>query len=353
MKFNNKTIKEAVNEWCDDKEKAETKYGHISAWDTSEVTDMSDLFKRKLEFNQDIGSWNVSKVTNMEYMFYCAESFNQDIGGWDVSNVTNIQAMFYAAESFNQDIGSWDFSKVTKGLSFENSNLEVVEIYYENSGNSALFNEVKFTFEIDDFINDFGAEPVEGVEFDFDDTYVSINHELLELDWILDSAMKWEAESKFVFIRKNENYIEELNKYVFEITISANFLENSNDKSWENDSENENIWSKSYYLYGDYYESEKEGILLSDEDVKRLDSYSVDIIDVKYEAHEFWRYEDFININNYLTKTDCCFENGQRKIDGQYENFEKTGVWKKYDKNGNIIEEVEYENGELVENEQL
>ena len=54
MKFNNETIKEAVNEWCDDKEKAETKYGHISAWDTSEVTDMSGLFEDKLEFNCNV-----------------------------------------------------------------------------------------------------------------------------------------------------------------------------------------------------------------------------------------------------------------------------------------------------------
>ena len=41
MKFNNETLRAAVKEWLDDESKAEKKYGHISDWDTSEVTDMS------------------------------------------------------------------------------------------------------------------------------------------------------------------------------------------------------------------------------------------------------------------------------------------------------------------------
>ena len=40
MKFNNETLRAAVKEWLDDESKAEKKYGHISDWDTSEVTDM-------------------------------------------------------------------------------------------------------------------------------------------------------------------------------------------------------------------------------------------------------------------------------------------------------------------------
>ena len=89
-----------------------------------------------------------TRVTNMGTLFKDKLTFNINISNWDVSNVISFGEMFRGAQAFNQDIGSWDFSKVTKGLSFENSNLEVVEIYYENSGNSALFNEVKFTFEI-------------------------------------------------------------------------------------------------------------------------------------------------------------------------------------------------------------
>ena len=125
MKFNNKTLKKAVKEWLKDATKAESKYGHISSWDTSGVTDMSTLFKDAEEFNDDIGSWDVSNVTNMKEMFkgeYHKETrtFNQDIGGWDTSNVTDMSNMFAYCESFNQDIGRWDVSNVTdmNGLFF-------------------------------------------------------------------------------------------------------------------------------------------------------------------------------------------------------------------------------------------
>ena len=112
MKFNNKTIRKAVKEWLDNEELAEKKYGHISSWDVSNVTNMEGLFEWA-SFNQPIGNWDVSNVTNMKCMFFDAESFNQPIGDWDVSNVTNMLKMFHYAESFNQLIGDWDVSNVT------------------------------------------------------------------------------------------------------------------------------------------------------------------------------------------------------------------------------------------------
>ena len=66
IKFNNETLRTAVKEWLEDNREAEAKYGHISNWDTSEVTDMSE-------------------------MFYDAEAFNQPISVWDVGNVTDVQ----------------------------------------------------------------------------------------------------------------------------------------------------------------------------------------------------------------------------------------------------------------------
>ena len=86
----------------------------IGTWNVSNVTDMKQMFDKAKSFNQDIGEWNVSNVTDMNYMFGQAKSFNQDIGKWDVSNVTNMRHMFAFAEGFNQDIGNWDVSNVTK-----------------------------------------------------------------------------------------------------------------------------------------------------------------------------------------------------------------------------------------------
>ena len=83
--MDNQTIREAVELWTKKdrlvnyKKKAIEKYGHISTWQTGEVTDMSRLFQRKKEFNEDISSWDVSKVTNMGDMFNSASSFNQPL----------------------------------------------------------------------------------------------------------------------------------------------------------------------------------------------------------------------------------------------------------------------------------
>ena len=80
-----KELQNAVNLWCIDKNEALIKYGHISLWDTSFITDMSYLFLDKKYFNENINSWDVSNVTNMESMFLSVKSlFNQPLNSWDV-----------------------------------------------------------------------------------------------------------------------------------------------------------------------------------------------------------------------------------------------------------------------------
>ena len=108
-------IKTAVQAWtnADTRDEAENIYGHISNWDTSQVTNMEQLFNGERSFNDDISRWNVSNVTNMYGMFQSANSFNGNINSWNTSNVINMKEMFYFAESFNGELSNWDTSKVT------------------------------------------------------------------------------------------------------------------------------------------------------------------------------------------------------------------------------------------------
>jgi surface protein len=84
----------AVGLWFWDKEKCRLKFGHISSWNTSRVTNMTKAFYRKSRFDEDLSRWNVANVTDMSWMFRGATQFNGDISRWDVAKVTNMCEMF-------------------------------------------------------------------------------------------------------------------------------------------------------------------------------------------------------------------------------------------------------------------
>ena len=114
---NDETIRTAVKDWINNKPFAFLKYGPIHTWDTSQVTNMYNLFYRATAFNENINTWNVSKVTNMSYMFHNATSFNQSLTNWNVSNVTTMTRMFYNANSFNKSLLDWNVHNV-KDMSY-------------------------------------------------------------------------------------------------------------------------------------------------------------------------------------------------------------------------------------------
>ncbi len=81
--------------------------GDVSKWDVSSVTDMSNMFRGATAFNRPLNNWDVSKVTDMYSMFRDAATFNQPLNNWNVSSVKDMRAMFDGATSFNQDISGW------------------------------------------------------------------------------------------------------------------------------------------------------------------------------------------------------------------------------------------------------
>ena len=121
----NETLKATVHEYCDPSTKQATiaKYGHIKDWNVTHVTDMSTLFERTRDFNEDISNWDVSHVTTMNGMFKNANSFNQPLNAWNVSQVTTMNYMFNYANSFNQPLNEWNVSHVTyMNYMFKNAN---------------------------------------------------------------------------------------------------------------------------------------------------------------------------------------------------------------------------------------
>jgi surface protein len=107
--FNDNTIQGIVNAWYGSITRAatETTYGHISDWDVSTVTDMSNLFKYKENFNDDISNWDVSNVINMEQMFYGATTFNGNIRRWEIGSNTNTNGILDGSGHDDKNMGSW------------------------------------------------------------------------------------------------------------------------------------------------------------------------------------------------------------------------------------------------------
>ena len=97
----------------------------LSGFDTSNVTDMSYMFRvfdsSATDLNLDLSGLDTSSVTNMKYMFSRignnSNSVNLDLSGWDTSRVTNMTYMFHQtaeySNSFELDISGWDTSSVT------------------------------------------------------------------------------------------------------------------------------------------------------------------------------------------------------------------------------------------------
>ena len=68
--LNDENIKEVVDLWIKKRKECIFKFGHISNWNTSQITNMSYLFHLKDDFNEDLSRWDVSNVITMSAMFF-------------------------------------------------------------------------------------------------------------------------------------------------------------------------------------------------------------------------------------------------------------------------------------------
>lgn len=85
---------------------------NLSHWDVSSVKNMSEMFKNASSFDQSIDIWDVSAVTNMSKMFQGAIKFSGSLVKWNVASVENMSEMFYRAHSFNGELSNWNVGRV-------------------------------------------------------------------------------------------------------------------------------------------------------------------------------------------------------------------------------------------------
>lgn len=97
-------------------------------WNTSEVTNMSGMFRGAVNFNQSLNNWNTTNVTDMSEMFKGCTVYNQSLANWNTAKVENFASMFENAKAFNQAlpwhlIKCWSTSKMFKGALRFNGNI--------------------------------------------------------------------------------------------------------------------------------------------------------------------------------------------------------------------------------------
>ena len=66
----------------------------LENFDTSNVTNMSEMFRESVATSLDLSKFNTSKVTNMVDMFYGSQATSLDLSSFDTSSVTNMNGMF-------------------------------------------------------------------------------------------------------------------------------------------------------------------------------------------------------------------------------------------------------------------
>ena len=96
-------------------------------WDTSNVTNMSNMFRWARNADPEINYRDIRKVKSMDWMFALAKSFNHSLDNWDISKIQNenLQYMFYSATTFRDKQPYCKWKKWSSKIgNFENMDLK-------------------------------------------------------------------------------------------------------------------------------------------------------------------------------------------------------------------------------------
>lgn len=186
-----------------------SKTAQISAANTANITDMSDMFYGALEFNQNISSWDTSSVTNMGSMFYGASNFNQSISAWNTSSVTDMSYMFQGASAFNQNVSVWNTSSVTNmstmfaGAKVFNQNLSAWDTSSVTNMSGMFITTTAFNQNLSDWntssVTNMNRMFQEATAFDQNITSWNVNAVTNHYYFSLDTNENWTADKQPIF----------------------------------------------------------------------------------------------------------------------------------------------------------
>ncbi|AQW87139.1 hypothetical protein CPIN18021_0292 [Campylobacter pinnipediorum subsp. caledonicus] len=84
----------------------------ISLWDTTQITNMADMFYGCKKFNQSLNNLNTENVTDMNSMFWDCYEFNQTLEHFKTDKVIDMSFMFHDCKKFNKNITNWSVGRV-------------------------------------------------------------------------------------------------------------------------------------------------------------------------------------------------------------------------------------------------
>ena len=163
----------------------------LDNFDTSNVENMYSMFKGASSFNQSLDHFKTSKVESMDCMFEKATVFNHPVP-FDTSSVTGMKSMFSDAVEFNQSLETWDTSLVrTMAEMFQNANSFDHPVEFNTSNvtnikymfnNATVFNQpVPFnTSKVDDMSSMFKGAQAFDQPVEFDTSKVTIMNNMFE-----------------------------------------------------------------------------------------------------------------------------------------------------------------------------
>lgn len=121
------------------------KYLDVSGWDTSNVTELGQLFRScsSLKTIKGIENWNTSKVTNMEQVFAICSSLSElDIENWNVTSVTSMWYMFQNLNLTSLDLSKWSVPNLTNVSEMFKSNSKLKSLIGNRTIEEVLENNI-------------------------------------------------------------------------------------------------------------------------------------------------------------------------------------------------------------------